>query len=222
MFTIGGAPAPEEEDEPETGDVAMAGHAWIGGTFINEDGEFDWIPWEDQKVAFTVGEQFTVTLDLGSDTQTHGEASWGYITVVQTDIMDPAMFYDAFIEDILVDGSSVSFNPANIEVGFDEGVRISLTNGWSDDPVIAGPQVIGTFSKLEVVMTFALAGDEPIEAPGVEEPPAQVEPPPPIERPTEEPKKDGLPGWVLPVIIGGVAVIAVVVVLVVVKSKKKA
>jgi len=64
------------------------------------------------------------------------------------------MFYGANIYDIRVDGSSINFNPNNVEVGWDGGVRITLTNGWADDPVVAVPAVLGQFSKLEVDMIF--------------------------------------------------------------------
>jgi hypothetical protein len=212
---------PAEIEVPD--DMTMAGNAWIGGTFLTEEGEFDWIPYEDQKTSFTVGEPFTVTLDFGSDTQTHGEASWGYITVVQTDIMDSAALYDAFIDKILVDGREILFNPHNIEVGFDNGVRVALTSYWAEDPVVETPRVIGEFSKLEVVMAFTVVGGE--------FPFGEIEPPPPptppvIASPIVPPgsnndTSDGLPGWVIPVIIAGVVVVALVIVLVVLKSKKK-
>jgi hypothetical protein len=220
-FILGDAPPPAEIEVPD--DITMEGNAWIGGTFLTDEGEFDWIPYEDQKTPFTVGEQFTVTLDMGSDTQTHGEAGWGYITVVQTDIMDSADLYDAYIDKILVDGREILFNPHNIEVGFDAGVRVALTSAWSDDPVVETPRVIGEFSKLEVVMAFTVVGEESpfgaIEPPPPPTPPLVVDPirPPDVTEDTTE----GLPGWVIPVIIGGVVVIALVIVLVVLKSKKK-
>jgi len=207
------------------GDFATAGHAWIGGTFMTDDGDFDWIPYEDQMVPFELGVPFVATLDFGAGKNTHGEAGWGYITVVQTDIMDSASFYDAFIEDILVDGRSISFDANNIEVGFDGGVRISLTNGWAETPVVAGAHVIGEFSKLEVVMAFVAVGD-PNPFGGAEAPPEAppTEPPPPITapptRPPEPPADDGLPGWVIPVIIAGVVVVGGAVVFFVMKGKK--
>jgi len=224
-FIIPNLAAGISDAPPAVIDPASSGLAWIGGTFLTDEGEFDWIPFEDQTTAFTVGEPFTVTLDFGSSTQTHGEAGWGFITVVQTDIMDSASFYDAFIEDILVDGRSISFDANNIEVGFDGGVRISLTNGWAETPVIAGTHVIGEFSKLEVVMAFVNAGDPNPFGGSADAPPEAppTEPPPPITAPPTrppEPVNEGMPGWVIPVIIAGVVVVGGAVVFFVMKSKK--
>ncbi|MDR2570165.1 MAG: hypothetical protein LBD23_07690 [Oscillospiraceae bacterium] len=225
MNMPGGESGGGDDAVPDVIDFATSGNAWIGGTFLDEDGEFGWIPYEDQQTPFELGVPFTATLDFGSDTNTHGEASFGFITVVQTDIMDSAIWYDAYIDDILVDGSSISFNPNNIEVGFDGGVRVSLTNGWTENPVVAGVHVIGTFSKLEVVMAFVEA-DEPSPFGGSDTPedtPEPPPPPPPIERPDtpDEPDvSDGLPGWVIPVIIAAVIVIGGVIVFIVMKNKK--
>jgi len=177
-------------DPAAPSDFAKEGNAWIGGTFITDEGEYDWIEYADQSVAFKLGEPFTVTLDFGSDTQTHGEADWGYISVVQTDIQDGHLNYDVYINDIRVDGHSISFEPDNVSVGFDRGVRFGLTDGWSDNPVVSGPPAIGEFSKLEVEVAFVAAGDPNPFGGGAstpEEPP--VAPPPPIERPpVDEPK----------------------------------
>jgi len=211
--TAGGA-----DDGPV--DFAKEGHAWIGGTFITDEGEFDWIEYEDQKVAFKLGEPFTVVLDFGSATQTHGEAGWGYISVVQTDIQDGHLNYDVYINDIRVDGHSISFEPDNVSVGFDRGVRFGLTDGWADNPVVSGPPAIGEFSKLEVEVVFVAAGDpNPFGADsGVIDEPA-VTPPPPIERPpAEEPESEGMQWWVW-LIIGGAVVAVVAVVVIVVKKK---
>jgi hypothetical protein len=220
--SVGDVPPPAEVEVPD--DITMSGNAWIGGTFLTDEGEFDWIPYEDQKTPFTVGEPFTVTLDMGSEKQTHGEASWGYITVVQTDIMDSAALYDAYIDKILVDGREIPFFPHNIEVGFDNGVRIALTSFWAEDPVVETPRVIGEFSKLEVVMAFTVVGEDSpfgaVEPPPPPTPPLVVDPIRPPD-PVPEATNDGLPGWVIPVIIAGVVVIALVIVLVVLKSKKK-
>lgn len=216
-------PPPEMSD-----DFATSGNAWIGGTFLTDEGIFDWIPYEDQSVAFELGVPFTVTLDFGSDTQTHGEADWGFISVVQTDIMDSAINYDAFIESILVDGRSVFFDASVIEVGFDAGVRISLTNGWTDTPVVSGVNEIGTFSKLEVTMVFVAYGEEnPFGDAGVVD---EFTPPPSVEAITPPPARtdddggssdsEGLPGWVIPVIIGAVVVVAVVVIVIITRGKK--
>ncbi|MCL2002823.1 MAG: hypothetical protein FWG72_02325 [Oscillospiraceae bacterium] len=219
--------------------AVTGGYAWIGGTFLTEEGDFDWVPFEDQKVAFELGVPFTVTLDFGSGTNTHGEASWGYITVVQTDMMASASEFSAYIDSIIVDGRSINFYEENIEVGFDGGVRISLTNAWSDDPVVASPAIIGEFSKMEVTMAFmASDADAPIfpAAP----PPVDVDPEPGADTDNvagrddtaaleiapdvsfrEEPDSGGLPGWLIALIIAGGAVIIAVVVVVVMKGKKK-
>jgi hypothetical protein len=223
-FIVEEMPVGEESDTVVSGDFAMAGNAWIGGTFLTDEGEFDWIPFEDQQTPFEIGVPFTVTLDLGSETQTHGEADWGFICVVQTDIMDSHLFYDAFIEKILVDGREIFFVPGNIEIGSDNGVRISLTNGWTDDPVVEGPRDIGTFSKLEVVMVFTQADAENPFG-NITEEPEPLPPPPPIERPDPTPppaasNDGGLPGWVIPVIIVGVVIVIGAAVFFIMKNKK--
>jgi len=218
--------------------LPTGGHVWIAGTVAyagrTDDVPGDEIDWyefgglEGKNIPFEFGVPFTVTLDLGSETATHGEAGWGgYILCVETDVNINPAFYEAFIDKILVDGNEVSFNPEGIEVGKDRGIRVPLTTGWSDLPPLDSYTKIGTFSKLEVTMVIAEFGTMENPFTGADAPPPTPAPPPPdvtpIERPEPAPEKSegGLPGWVIPVIIGGVALIAVVIVFVVVKGKKK-
>ena len=138
------------------------GNVIIGGTFRDEDGEIEWVRFDDHAVPFEIGVPFKAMVDLGSETNIHDEADWGYIMVVQTDLDVSEDSLDAFIYEILVDGRSVSFKEENIEVGNERGeggIRISLTNGWSDDPVVFSPERIGEFSKLEVIMVFVDKGE---------------------------------------------------------------
>lgn len=226
--------APEEIPELAL-DYDATYNAWIGGTFLapdsNDETGFDWVPYEDQTVPFKINETFTVTLDLGSETQTHGEASFGYITVVQTDIMDkvdPVM--SAYIESIKVDGNELRFDASGISVGYDGGVRIGLTDSWAvsagSPTVLSGPQAIGTFSKLEVTMAFCdldfipefgSAAEESTE-PAAPPPPVVIDPVAPVDDTSGD---DGMPGWVIPVIIAGAVLIICVVVFLVIKSRKK-
>ncbi|MDR2558046.1 MAG: hypothetical protein LBC86_00655 [Oscillospiraceae bacterium] len=139
------------------------GNAIIGGTFYDEEGEMEWVRFDEFPTAFTIGAPFSVMVDLGGETNTHGEASWGFITVVQTDMDVSAAGLDAYIERITVDGErNVMFNEDNIEVSNERGeggIRISLTNGWASDPVVISHERIGDFSTLEVVMAFVEYGD---------------------------------------------------------------
>ncbi|MCL2819871.1 MAG: hypothetical protein FWD38_03470 [Oscillospiraceae bacterium] len=231
---------PPEPPPPEAVELQMSGIAYIGGTFEFMDGNHlaggddldrcDWWAFEDQATPIEIGVPFTVSIDMGSEKIRHGLAAWNdedYIIAVDTDIASPPAFFDAYIDKIVKDGNEVSFNADNVTVGAERGnLRISLTNSWAEsagDPVpIAGPNSIGEFSKLEVTMVIVEL-DEPNPFAGnvvQEAPPTPMPTPTPPEN-REEPKS-GLPGWVIPVIIGGVAVIAVVVVLVVLKNKKKA
>jgi hypothetical protein len=160
------AEEPEEPEEPVNAVLAPVtiipdGYAIIGGTFYDEFGDMDWVRYDDHAVPFSLGVPFTARVDLGSDFNVHGAADWGYITVIQTDLDVDAIEIDAYIEIILVDGVPIKFNEANIEV-FNErhegGIRISLTNIWSDEPVVASYRNIGKFSKIEVVMAFTEYG----------------------------------------------------------------
>jgi len=221
-FIVPNMPDGSSGGDSEPVDFAKEGNAWIGGTFIDDEGEFDWIEYQDQSVAFKLGVPFTVVLDFGSDKQTHGEAGWGYISVVQTDIQDSASNYDVYINDIRVDGHSISFEPGNVSVGFDRGVRFGLTDGWAANPVVSGPPAIGEFSKLEVEVAFVAAGDPSPFGADTSTPEPNVPPPPPIERPPtvdDAPKSEGMQWWVWLIIGGAVVVVGAVVAVVVMKKK---
>ena len=221
---------PSEPSEPGEGpDLDAEYLAWIGGTFwVEEDEKYDWIPFEDHTVTFKINQPFTAVLDLGSETQTHDEAEFGYITVVQTNIMDDdTSFFDGYIHDILVDGRSIKFNKDNIEVGFDNGIRIALTNGWSEDPVVSNPGVIGTFSKLEVILAL-MQYDSPepdfYAYLGVEEPEPSptpsYAPASPSPAATDDGDEEGGNGLMIALIIGGVVLLVVIIVVVMMKKKK--
>jgi len=223
--------AEDEPEEIEAEDIPTHGNAWIAGTFLyagRTDGEdpdaVDWYEFRDQSVSFEMGAPFTVTLDLGSETATHDLAHWdGFIMCVETDVDFTPTLFVAYIDSIILDGRALSFDPHNVEVGKDRGIRVTLTSGWSDAP-LSDHSLIGTFSKIEVTLAIGEYGvfENPF---GDVEPPPPPTPPPvvdPIVRPPDpEPEtSDGLPGWVIPVIIGGVVAIALVIVIVVLKSKK--
>jgi hypothetical protein len=142
-----------------TGIIPPGGKAWIGGTFFDDEGDIDWVEYEDQAVDFTFGEDFTVTLDFGDDTNEHGDAGWGFIAVVQTDVMNNDSMFSAEINSILVDGEEIDFEPEHVEVGFERGLRIALTSAWAENQVVDGYEAIGEFSKLEVNMKLIIGGD---------------------------------------------------------------
>jgi len=132
---------------------ATSGKAWIGGTFMKDDGEVDWVEFKDQSVDFALNELFTVGVDFGDEKNRHDDAGWGFISVVQTDLLgNPPLA--VFIQSILVDGEEIEFDAANAEAGDDGGIRVSLTNVWADNPVVASYNVIGEFSSLEVTLAF--------------------------------------------------------------------
>ena len=234
-FVIPSMPEGEEPEPVELGDLPTHGNAWLAGTVLYEgrtddiDADLvDWYMFTGQSVGFEMGVPFTVTVDLGSENATHDVAHWdGYIMCVQTDLDSNPALFDAFIGSILVDGREVSFDANNVVVGDDPiGIRLALTSAWAEAP-LSDPFMIGTFSKLEITMVLGEYGvlENPfgdIEQPAPPTPPPVIDPivPPDIIRPVE-PEADGLPGWVIPVIIGAVIVIALVIVLVVFKSKKK-
>ena len=229
---VGDAP---EAPPPAAIELQMSGIAYIGGTWAFIDGEHPdgedggWWAFEDQAVPIEIGVPFTVSVDMGSEKIKHEYASWdgeSYIVAVDTDIASPPAFFDAYIDKILKDGNEINFNEAAVEVGSERGnLRISLTNSWAENdgnPVpISGINPIGEFSKLEVTMVIVEL-DEPNPFVGGDSAPEPPPTPAPTPTPREPESKGGLPGWVLPVIIAGVAVVIIVVVLVVVKSKKKA
>jgi hypothetical protein len=219
--------APDEPDDAQPVEISsepvLSGNAWIGGTFIDEcDDEdcecsFGWIEFTEQSTAFEVGEPFTVTLDFGSQTNTHGEAHWGYITVVQTDMMSIADNYDAFINSVRVDGEEILFNNESIEISVDDGIRISLTNTWSNDPVILSHDRIGEFYKLEVEMAFMLHGEQAPYFPANE----GIEPV--LGNSATVDADDDVPVFVIIIIAVGAAaaVIAVILIIVALSKKKK-
>lgn len=157
---------------PVFGVVEEGGNAFIGGTMMHPEYAFpEWQTHQDQSVAFRVGEPFTVVLDAGGATYAHVHAGWGYAFVIQTDIRVANMAYvenyDAFIESIVIDGNSVSFNADAVQIAYDGGIRIALTSYWAEDDMpLAGPVYgapddgdIGSFSRIEVRMAITEAGE---------------------------------------------------------------
>jgi len=154
-------------------DPATQGYAYIGGTFAflnrnhpsdadDDVKRCDWWAFEDQKVNFEFGEQFTVSIDMGREKIRHDRAYWNgedYIIAIDTDVESNPGLFNAYIHSITKDGVNVPFNPNNVTVGRERGnLRISITNSWAEfagDPVpIAGPFSIGEFSKLEITLTI--------------------------------------------------------------------
>ncbi|MCL2662490.1 MAG: hypothetical protein FWE83_04075 [Oscillospiraceae bacterium] len=236
-FIIPNMPEGVEPEPVEHEDLPTHGNAWLAGTFLyegrtddNDPDLVDWYMFTDQSVAFEMGVPFTVSVDLGSESATHDVAHWdGFIMCVQTDLDSNPILFEAFIGSIKVNGREINFDANNVIVGDDPiGIRVALTTAWSEAP-LGDPSMIGTFSTFEITMVLGEYGV--LENPfGDIEPPAPPTPPPvidPIVRPDPTPEEtngnegDGLPGWVIPVIIAGVVVIALVIVFVVLKSKKK-
>jgi hypothetical protein len=138
------------------------GYAFICGTFYDETiGETEWVSFDDHAVPFQLGIPFIARVDLGNETNNHSPAIWGFITVVQTTLDRHPSEVDVYIESILVDGVPILFEESNIEITNyqnDVGIRISLTNEWSDFPVVASYRDIGVFSKIEVMMAIVEYG----------------------------------------------------------------
>jgi hypothetical protein len=174
---------PEESEEPNAlAEGYIEANAWIGGTFMHEYEFVEWYEHDEQSVTFTVGQPFTAVLDMGAGTRRHTSADWGYTLVVQTDIMDSAENYSAYIHSISVDGRGVAFNPDAVEVGFDRGVRVALTSMWAEERVVDSYEDIGTFSRLEVVMAIVEAGQTADFS--AEPPPPEISEAPPELRET--------------------------------------
>jgi len=219
-------------------DFPSGGNVWFAGTVLYEGRtddieptDNDWYEFTEQAMPFEFGVPFTVRLDLGAETATHGPAVWGgYIFVVETDVLLAPTLFDAAIESIVVDGNPVSFDPFVVEVGADRGIRVPLTSGWADEPVLPGYHSVGTFSTLEVTLAIWIY-DQQGNPFGERDEPAESEPtptPPPIVRPDNvedyyvvEDSQAGLPSWVIPVIIGGAAVIAIIICVAVIYKKRK-
>ena len=233
-FVVPNMPLGEVGEEVGIGNTVLptGGNAWIAGTVLYagrtddvEEGIVDWYSFVDQSIAFEMGVPFTVVLDLGSETATHDVAHWdGYIICIDTDVDSDPAFFEAFIDTIVLNGRELSFNASNVVVGSgDDGLRIALSSTWNEAP-FDDPSQIGTFSKLEITLVIGEYGvlENPFGA--IEATPEPAPPPvvAPIERPEPTPPpSEGLPGWVIPVIIGAVVVIAGVVAFVVIKNKKK-
>jgi hypothetical protein len=232
-FVVNNMPTGAEDvaEAPAAGGLSAGGSAWIGGTFTTDEGEVDWIEFFDQSTDFQIGVPFSVVLDFGDTPNTHGEATWGYITVVQTDVQDSANFFDVFIHSITIDGRDIRFNDEALEVGFERGVRIPLTNVWSDDPVVSGPAAFGgPFTRMEVILAIvefgndvSFAGMSPAPFEGAESatPPAtgNVGGGIGVNDLTEEDDGSSFPMWVIPV-IAVVVVLAFVIYFVISKKKK--
>jgi len=209
---------------------------------FNDPSFCDWWHFPEQSTPFEVGIPFTVTLDMGSDKIIYDEAGWGgYIITVDSDFPENPSFLAVYIDSIKVDGKELSIIPENVAPGQERGgLRVTLNSGWTDAPVIPAIQDVGMFSKIEVTLAV-MDIDDPTPFTESDRPPPEPEPtsPPPEEvapivRPDPVPDNSGqdsarrtdvdeggLPGWALPVIIGGAIVAAAVVVFVVVKGKNK-
>ncbi|MDR2589579.1 MAG: hypothetical protein LBC71_01130 [Oscillospiraceae bacterium] len=141
----------------------LSGEAWIAGTFAEDEDSLDWFEFKDQAVAFKVGEEFTVTVDVGDDVWIHGDAGWGYLAVINTDLSDIlADFLSVEIDKIIVDGEEIDFDADAMALWGEGGIRVGLTHVWREDggdPIpLKGPETIGEFSKLEVVLTISIGG----------------------------------------------------------------
>ncbi|MCL2079246.1 MAG: hypothetical protein FWH17_05300 [Oscillospiraceae bacterium] len=243
-FVIYGLGMPVEPEENT--DVPTGGKAWFGGTWIFSEGHpdtnladpgmCDWWDFPEQGTDFEFGVPFTVRLDMGDETLTAGEAHWdGYIITVDSDFaVNPAMVV-VYIQSLKADGFDIDFENANMALSLERGgLRMALTSGWTETPVVGGLNDFGTFSVLEVTMVILDAGaenpfgDEEI----IDEGP--ITPPPPIERPSIAPDAGNNGGdstsdggsdntFLIILIVGGgvVAVGAVVLVYVLFSAKKK-
>jgi len=230
-FLVPSMPEGEDLSEPRPVEVPTHGKAWIAGTVLFsgrtddlDPGLVDWYEFKDQSVEFEVGTVFTVTLDLGSETATHDDAFWeGYILCVETDIDFSETYFEAFIGKIVLDGRQLRFNADNVEINKVRGIRVPLTSSWSDTP-LAEYSDIGTFSKLEITLVLAERGKLENPFAGLYEPDDVTTPPPghvPNNTPEPLPPPEGrLPGWVIPVTIIGVAIVAIITVFIVITTKK--
>ncbi|MCL2457113.1 MAG: hypothetical protein FWD19_06165, partial [Defluviitaleaceae bacterium] len=138
--------APSPSPTPPPAATSKTGNAWFGGTFMHEYEFVEWVTFEKNSVPFEVGVPFSIEMDFGAEQKQHAEAEWGYTLVVQTDIMEPADKFDAFIHSIAVDGRGVAFNADAVHAAFDAGVRVALTSFWADPKVVESVREIGTFS----------------------------------------------------------------------------
>ena len=211
---------------------------------FNDPSFCDWWHFPEQSVPFEIGVPFTVTLDMGSDKIIYDEAGWGgYIITVDSDLDVNPLFLAVYIDSIVVDGKEIGITPENVDPGTERGgLRVALNSGWTETPVVSAISDIGGFTKLEVTLAVMDAEDPtPFTGEG-REPPAEIltSPPPEDVAPITEPPpagglvdpgeeipyrrtdsdSDGLPGWALPVIIGGGVIAAGVVVFVIVKGRK--
>jgi hypothetical protein len=133
--------------------------AWICGTFRIFSDEFDeaeWMDFSEQSVSFFTRETFTAVLDMGEETIEHDTADYGYILTVQTDIPDYYIYeFFPFINYIKVDDVYIDFDSVNVGMGYDSmGLRVSITDFWTDTPVVSHFSEIGEFSRLEVEMVI--------------------------------------------------------------------
>ncbi|MDR2598780.1 MAG: hypothetical protein LBC73_00710 [Oscillospiraceae bacterium] len=210
---------------------SVDGNAWIGGTFSSPPtSAARMMEFKDQSVPIKIGIPFTAALNMGSDKIKHDSVDWGFLTVVQTDLAENMWsLLDASISQILVDGAAIPFNNENIRIGYENGVRISITDIFADDIPVVLPDIIVEFSVLEVMMEFTFRGFYPVV---IEPPPTQppetpppdtpdnpdVTPPPNTDDPsngadvTTDDNKESIPWWFFLIVALGIAAIVLVVV----------
>ncbi|MDR2589578.1 MAG: hypothetical protein LBC71_01125 [Oscillospiraceae bacterium] len=204
------------------------GNAWIGGTFSSPPtSAARMMEFKEQSVPIMIGMPFTAVLDMGTETIKHDSVDWGFLSIVQTDIAENMWsLLDANISQILVDGSAIDFDNENIRIGYENGVRISITDIFADDMPVVMPNIITEFSKLEVTMEFIFRGFYPVV---IEPPPTQPpDTPPPYdgEEPDYTPVPNspgnnendpdgennaGIPWWYFLLVVLGIALIILVV-----------
>ena len=233
VFIVPSLPEGEGASEPGPVELPSRGHAWIAGTVKYtgrtddvDPGLVEWYEFKDQSVGFEIGVPFTVILDLNNETATHDDAHWeGFFMCVETDINFSETYFTAFIDKIIVDGRELRFDAENVAVDKDRGIRIPLTSSWDETP-LGDHSAIGTFSRIEIKLVIGETGVLVNPFITTEDPVEETTTPPPATAPVERPEPTplptaGLPGWMIPAVVGTVVVIAAVVILIVSKSTKK-
>jgi hypothetical protein len=151
-------PFPPIFDSANSPYIGREYYAWIWGTFYTPtNNTVEYMQFQDQKVSFTIGKPFTVSLDMGEGEIEFDVADFEtYIFAIVTDLEDSAIDYhrSAHINSIIRDGVRINSSTLHAELGIGViGPQVALVSRWDNAPITSIGE-IGKFSKIEIELTI--------------------------------------------------------------------